>query len=372
MKSIPQLKINKLTVFLALGFTMILLMASCSKINHIETPSPTPEPTDPQLNPELITFGPYFAGKTVYEWVDESRDNRPVSITVFYPALLPKGDSHFYIEKDRDPDYKNAPYPAILSSTKVANQFAPYLVSQGFTWIGVNNIDTYMKLSQEIYQQPLDLLFALNKVAENPPAGLEGMINTDMVGAMGYSFDGNNTLTLNGARIDSSLYLSHCDDPENLPDWGAMSCFSCDPAYEWDTFTANAEKILTIDQDGIWQAITDERIKAFIPMATEGYWLFDFSSIDRPILMIAGSDDPLYAENALIFEDLNLQDKTFITILNEEHMMIYDPDIVAKLAHFATAFFGYYLQGNENSAHYFSKDYVSLFDELQWGIVNEK
>jgi hypothetical protein len=380
----------KVQRLLRFGLLLVFLLTSCSGLEETATPSPTPElthtisnlaeveipsatfePTHTQSKMELLEFGSYHTGKSTYELIDTSRNNRSVNITIFYPALSER-ETHMYVEKFGEPDFSSAPYPAILSSTKVANQFAPYLVSHGFTWIGVNDIDTYMKLNEEIYQQPLDLLFALNQVTENPPAGLEGMINTDVVGSIGYSFDGNNSLSLSGARINSSLYLSNCADLDNLPDWGAMSCFSCDAAQNWETFTSDAEKVITIDGDGIWQALTDQRIKAFMPLATEGIWLFDLSLIDRPILMIAGSEDPLYRENVLIFEDLPAKDKTFITFLNEDHMMIFDSDVVAQLAYFATAFFGYHLQGYENYQVYFSEDFISNLEGFVWGTMSQE
>ncbi len=389
MENMSRLIQNAASRFLVLAFLLLFMLTSCSEaletavptitlepiytvsiVEASETPTSIPEPTPNPSNQELLQFGPYYAGKSTFEFIDTSRDDRSVNITVFYPALTEREGSYMYIAKDAEPDFSAAPYPAILSSTKMANQLAPYLVSHGFTWIGVNGIDTYMKLNAEIYQQPLDLLFALDQVAENPPAGLEGLINTDVVGSIGYSFDGNNALTLSGARIDSSLYLSNCADPDNIPDWGDMSCFSCSVAQDWETFKADAEQVLTIDDDGIWQAITDQRIKAFMPLATEGYWLFDLSLIDQPILMIDSSEDSLYRENVLIFEDLPSEDKTFITILNEDHMMIYDPDIVAQLAYFATAFFGYHLQGYENYQEYLSEGTISNLEGIQWGVMN--
>lgn len=391
MENFSHLKIKAAVRLLGFGILLVFLLNSCSKVEEVRTltSSPetiltrinpeelevstlTPEPIETPVNMALLQFGPYFTGRSTLELVDESRNNRSVNITLFYPTSSEGRESQRYMVKDAEPDFSGAPYPAILSSTKVAWIFAPYLVSQGFTWIGVNDIDTYMKLSDEIYQQPLDLLFALNQTAENPPEFLAGMINTDVVGSIGYSFDGNNSLTLSGARIDSNLYLSYCSDTENIPDWGSMSCFSCDIAQNWDTFLSDAEKVITINEDGIWQALTDQRIKAFMPLATEGIWLFDLNLIDRPILMIVGLEDPLYQENTLIFRDLPAEEKDFITVLNKDHMMIYDSDIVAQIAYFATAFFGYHLQGYENYQAYFSEDFLSNFAGYQWGVMYEE
>ena len=55
--------------------------------------------------------------------------------------------------------------------------------------------------------QPQDILFALEQMASNPPGELEGLIDTEHVGAIGYSFDGYNALFLSGARFDPDHYL---------------------------------------------------------------------------------------------------------------------------------------------------------------------
>jgi hypothetical protein len=40
----------------------------------------------------------------------------------------------------------------------------------------------------------------------------------------------------------------------------------------------------------------------------------------------------------------------------------------ARMKHFATAFFGYYLQGHKDYLNYFSEDFVSKSDGLAWGV----
>jgi hypothetical protein len=49
-------------------------------------------------------------------------------------------------------------------------------------------------------------------------------------------------------------------------------------------------------------------------------------------------------------------------------MMVFDPEMVARMAHFAAAFFGYHLQGREDLAYYFSEDFVTQHDDLAWGV----
>ncbi len=55
-------------------------------------------------------------------------------------------------------------------------------------------------------------------------------------------------------------------------------------------------------------------------------------------------------ETVYIYEHLGTPDKSLISFVGEEHMMIYSDEAVAKMKHFAAAFFGYYLQGNEDYA----------------------
>jgi predicted dienelactone hydrolase len=323
----------------------------------------------------LTEPGPYYAGKLTLDFEDTSRDNRPVGITIWYPALLPEGSSgtKLQVGNNRDPDYSGAPYPLILSSAKVGSDFGPYLVTHGFAWAGVTRIDTYDQINEEMIDQPLDILFALDQVASSPPEGLEGIIDADHTGTIGYSFDGYNALALSGARIDPAYYLAQCPDPDPTTEaiLSYLSAFDCAPAGAWDEFVAHAGEAITASEDGLWQPMTDERIRAVMPMAGEGWWLFGergLAAVDRPTLIIVGGQDELYRENALIFEHLETADKALITFLNRTHMMIYDDEAVARIAHFAVAFFGYHLQGREDLAYYFSEDFVAQYDDLTWGV----
>ncbi len=47
--------------------------------------------------------------------------------------------------------------------------------------------------------------------------------------------------------------------------------------------------------------------------------------------------------------------------------MIFSPAQVARMAHFAVAFFAYHLQGRQDYKPYFSRDFVSKFQDLAWG-----
>jgi len=50
-------------------------------------------------------------------------------------------------------------------------------------------------------------------------------------------------------------------------------------------------------------------------------------------------------------------------------MMIFEPKMVARMAHFAAAFFGTHLQGRPELAEFYSQDFVAQHDDLAWGVV---
>jgi predicted dienelactone hydrolase len=332
-------------------------------VESIAEPAPFP----------LSEPGPYRVGVREFSTVDTSRDGREVDVRVWYPALWPEDITGKRVIPKADPDRSGAPYPLIVSSSKMGSDLAPYLVTHGFVWAGVTRIDTYARMNKQMIDQPLDILFALDQVAFHPPEELAGMIDADHAGAIGYSFDGYNALALSGARIDPAQYLAQCPNPD--PTTGAilssMSAFDCGPAGAWDDFVAHVGEAITASEDGLWQPMTDARIRAVMPLAGEGWWLFGergLAAVDRPTLMIVATRDELYPENVLIFEHLGTPDKALISFVGPDHMMVFNIEMRARMAHFAVAFFGYHLQGCEDLAWYFSEEFVGQHDDLAWGV----
>ncbi|MCK6582812.1 MAG: hypothetical protein L6Q49_06915 [Anaerolineales bacterium] len=353
---------KKLALILCL--TLVASMIACKPAVMEESQTTKPLP--------LSEPGPYDVGLRKYSFVDSARNERMVYLSFWYPAKRPFGSESGEVIRDAKPDLREAPYPLILSSTKMAKDLAPYLVSHGFTWVSVDWIDSYMAFYKGAIDQPLDILFALNQMGDNPPEGLEGLIDADNAGAIGYSFDGFNSLAMSGARIDPDYYLAQCPTPDAITEsvLGGLSAFSCTPAGKWDEFTAQLSESITASDDGLWQPLTDPRIRAVMPMAGEGWWLFGergLAAVNRPTLIIVSTEDELYRENILIFNHLGVADKSLISFIGQNHMMIYDEEMVARMAHFATAFFGYHLQGQEDLAQYFSEGFVSQYDDLAWG-----
>jgi predicted dienelactone hydrolase len=180
---------------------------------------------------------------------------------------------------------------------------------------------------------------------------------------------------MSGARIDPAHYLAQCEDSDATTEAAHLpTSFNCGPAHEWDQFTTLVGEDITASQDGLWQPMTDERIRAVMPLAGEGFWLFGergLASVDKPTLIIVAAEDTLYPENALIFEHLGTPDKALIRFKGKDHMMIFEREMVARMANFAVAFFGYFLQGREGYALYFSEEFVEGHADLGWGVISE-
>ena len=120
-----------------------------------------------------------------------------------------------------------------------------------------------------------------------------------------------------------------------------------------------------------YHRLVEELVASGAPLDGVGWLLFGdkgLASVDRPTLIIVGMLDGVYAENALIFDRLGTPDKTFISFVGLGHMMVYRDAIVARMAHFTVAFFGYHLQGRQELASYFSEDFVAQHEDLAWGV----
>jgi predicted dienelactone hydrolase len=376
----------KCSIFLALATLCVGMAVSCgaptSNLPAATKPQSTRKLVDIEVTQGPAAFalsepGPYRVGVREFSAEDASRDGRKVGVRVWYPAMWPEGATGKRVTPLADPDRSGAPYPLILSSAKAGASLAPYLVTHGFVWAGVTRIDTYAQMNEQMIDQPLDILFSLDHVASNPPQALAGMVDAEHAGAIGYSFDGYNALALSGARIDPAHYLAQCPNPDATTEaiLSSMSAFDCGPAGAWDDFAAHAGEAVTASEDGLWQPMTDVRIRAVMPLAGEGWWLFGekgLAAVDRPTLIIVATGDELYLENAQIFEHLSTPDKALISFVGPDHMMIYEPDMVARMAHFAAAFFGTHLQGRQDLARYFSEDFVAQHDDLIWGVYTSE
>lgn len=343
-----------------------------TKIMSQDTPTPIPA-----LFP-LSEPGPYFVGTRNYSVIDSSRGNREISFTVWYPALKSIDAEGRLIKIDAALDVSDAPYPMILTGLNSGNYiFRTHLASYGFVMVAINPPDIFPDLNFQVIDHPRDFLFVLDRITTMPLEEFEGFIDTERVGVGGYSWDGSISLALSGARINPEYYHSYCEQAatsEPISSWDGYFDYYCNLAKKWDEFSAHAGDETTNNDDGLWQPVTDDRILAVLPMAPDGAWLYGERGLgmaDRPVLLIAPTKDeytPYQVETAFIFEHLGSPQVSMVSFIGKDHMMFDYNKPRDQINHFATAFFGYYLQGKTEYRNYFSEEFVSQFDDLAWGL----
>lgn len=325
----------------------------------------------------LAETGPYGVGRIFTEYIDITREDRRVSLSVLYPILKSSDSEVTILQKDATPDRSGAPYPLILTGYNTGDVFSRYLPSHGYVMAIIIDSSPVYQYAHELIDYPRDIIFALDQLASVPPELLAGVIDTDHVGVMGYSWDGYGALSVSGARADPTYYIDTCSRPlENLgyPQW--WNDYACSLVEDWETFVANAGPTITYSKDGLWQPITDERIRAVAPMGPEGALFFGprgLAAVDRPTLIIAGTEDDMNVygpEEAYIFEHLGTPDGIMISFVGQGHMMVLSQEPFLRMRHFVTAFFGFYLKDEEVYAEYFSREFVEQFDDLAWGVFS--
>jgi predicted dienelactone hydrolase len=254
------------------------------------------------------------------------------------------------------------------------------LASHGFVMVSISIPDhnDFFNWDVNMISWPMDFLVTLDQLSLNPLPELQQVYDVVRVGVTGYSYGGDISLALSGARFDPQDYLDWCQDAPLIEvDYGAEWYLenACGPSKKWGEMEAFAGADYTTSTDGLWQPLTDPRIVAVMPMAPSGAWLFGergLAAADKPVLLIANTKDefsPYSVETAFIYENLGGPEVSLITFVDRTHMMVFDANEVLRIKHFMVAFFGYYLQGKEEYRQYFSEEFVSQFNDLAWGIV---
>ncbi len=240
----------------------------------------SPGPSDPQVEYfPLAERGSFWVGHRSYILVDNSRSGREIRITIWYPAEKNYNSSGQPISLDAIPDLGSAPYPLILVGGNSGDLlFKSHLASTGFVMVIVHspNFKYEDPWGPIVIDGPRDFLFTLDQLAASPPEDLVNLIDTNQVGVAGYSWDGFFTLALSGVRIDPDFYLSQCASaPGMVPALSpSMQDYYCGLANNWDEFVAHAGEEITVSDDRLWQPVTDQRIRAVMPMAPDGAWLY--------------------------------------------------------------------------------------------------
>ena len=386
----------------------ILILATAlvaAQQNRIDTVTPSA--------PELAAYGALPIGVRTIQLIDKGRPDilnikeggpvvrydRPLTLEVWYPAALaagqkPGGD---YRVITRDPavmatlsgkavreaaplvrEANPSGFPlVIISHGYPGNRFlmshmGENLASKGFVCVSIDHKDsTYddqKSFASTLYNRPFDQLFVLNEINRLSKRGsgsfLSGIVDATRTGIIGYSMGGYGVVNvIGGGYSAASAALATAPPNKMLTERGAAS-----PDY---------------------QKARDPRIKAAIAVAPwgmqGGFWDLDgLKGIRTPVMFVAGSVDDVagYEKGTrAIYQGAVNADRYLLTFLNANHNaaapipapaetyayseaqrsypFAHYADAVWDTArmnnifdHFATAFFGVYLQSDRDKQPY--------------------
>jgi predicted dienelactone hydrolase len=361
--------------------------------------------------PELAAFGPLDIGVRTLQVVDKNRPDilntkegaptarydRPLTLEVWYPAALAAGQKPGgeYRVITRDPAVmatlygkavrdamprvrQGSAYPlVIISHGYPGNRFlmshiGENLASKGFVCVAIDHKDsTYddqKSFGSTLYNRPFDQLFVLNEIDRLSKAGsgnfLAGLVDASRTGIIGYSMGGYGVVNvIGGGYSAASAAFSNAPPNKLLTERGAAN-----PDY---------------------QKARDPRIKAAIAIGPwgmqGGFWdLEGLKGIRTPVLFVAGSADDVsgYEKGTrAIYEGAVNADRYLLTFHNANHNaaapipapvetyayseaqrgypFTHYADSVWDTArmnnifnHFATAFFGVHLLGDQEKQSY--------------------
>jgi predicted dienelactone hydrolase len=374
--------------------------------------------------PELAARGEYGVGVRTFVWTnpnqvdmlkfvagsDVPRYDRPLMIEIWYPAVIP-ADTEMLVDyeetlgyygrrelipftfkgralRDAEPDTSGAAYPLIIvshgypGSRYMMTYLTENLASKGYVVVSIAHTDSVFNdvaaFTSTLLNRSLDDLFILNEMARMGAADsgsfLAGLVDADNTGLVGYSMGGYGALNAAGAG------------------------YSARGVATFEQFSGGSTALqVRADGDPDYLASQDDRIKAVFTFApwgmTLGLWDAEgLADLTVPTMFVVGSEDDVAGYETgvrAIYEGVVNADRYLLTYLEARHNTAPNPppnqafggaisfDDYMRYAepawseyrinninqHFATAFFGTYLKGQDFAA------YLDLIPVASDGVV---
>lgn len=383
-----------------------------------------PEPVG--LRPDAPTYalhGPYWVGTQEFLIEDSTNPERPLLLTVWYPAsnpdglpeesflpldyfpIIPEGNSiRVAAITNALPDQQAAPYPlAIYSHGNFGSRLysvylQAHLASYGFVVLSADHPNDTMTEWGAPIENPLESFFIRSQdimriiaYADELTAeggGLAGLIDTEHIAVMGVSFGGYTAWRAGGARLDYTYFKEWCESI-------AVQDPAADPFDDCGMFLSNESELAAsaglpeMPEDGLFPAEFDPRVDAVVDMNGVSGYLFGergLQEVQVPVLIIGSSADTTvnYQNNELLAFQNFTGTKALVTFENAEHSVVQDGCAVRPIwielgvtmfctdpvwdmdrahdlvNHFTTAFLLDELKGDEVAAAALAPDAVSF------------
>lgn len=311
-----------------IGLLLIaLILSACQPVQPIvETRHQSPPaeeatvatPDSPRFDaPPYALRGPYAVGLRSFVVTSAKEGERPLTVSVWYPALnptkleetttysmsFPAGEFPLFTLAgsalvDAAPAVVDAPFPLVVYShgaylfRQSAAYLTEHLASQGIVVIAPDHEDNWgnlggSTLASEI-SRSADLRRTLDFAEElTAPGGpLAGLIDMEHVAAAGYSFGSYIALQLGGARLNLDEFFAWCKE-EGEPHG---DCAYSDSVDELARLAGLQEPSI-----GLWPDWSDERVDAVVMLGATVH-LLGFSgtqNVQAPTLALIGTRDEL-------------------------------------------------------------------------------
>jgi predicted dienelactone hydrolase len=316
--------------------------------------------------PPYAVHGPYWVGTR--EFVIEPESDRPLPLTVWYPALNPEGKpeeisyvyENFITIKgfteqghailDAAPDTAAAPYPlVIISHGHVWYRYAfaylaEHLASYGFVVVAADHTGNTLAYGSDpklmgsnmegwaeslvtaaVYR-PADIQREID-YATNPTGDghdLAGMIDLKQIAVVGQSYGGYTALVSAGAQVNLSLKREWCN--ANIGNQAVsanlgytMLCQIIIPSEA----QMLALRGLTLKPGELWPPFDVTGVDAIVPIAPPWFFAPDsFEQVTVPALVIVGTKDYfalVYEDAVMTYENLPSDHKGLVVLENASH-----------------------------------------------------
>jgi predicted dienelactone hydrolase len=331
----------------------------------------------------LATRGSHHVGVQTLELTDSSRD-RTLKVEVWYPtdendeatfydAMLGPTPTQLPGQAKRDAAPTTEKFPLIVVShgqpgTRYQLAYlGEHLASRGFVVANIEHTNsTYQDTTDQDYltsliYRPEDILFVIDEL----PKVISNADNNN-VGLIGYSYGGYSVVNAAGVPVDSEAFATYCQMTNNEAPCFALNSFG------------------GLEQARGSSIQPDPRIKAIFVMAPYGEAWFgekSLATLNVPFFVAAGDKDDVAVydrEGLEYFRTAGSEHKYLLTLEGAQHNPyaecpeavrgiencfdpVWEPDQAHDLIkHFASAFFGEFLQGNSEAGQYLKSDLPGL------------
>lgn len=273
--------------YLSLFFILIFLISSCQN-----------KKPDQKL---IGTVTREFTDSTRSNWLDTGP--RPLRVIIWYPSEgggtkeISKDNGSFILLRNGKLSSQSSKYPLILlshgSGQKASQMFwlGSYLSMHGYITISINHNGTaeeeMRKGSQTLsdfcfWERPKDLSSVLNFILKD--SFFIGKIDTQKIGAAGFSLGGATVIMSAGARLNlDTLKKNSPPPPQKI-------------ANEIERFIklSKTNRIIKISVENSGNSFKDKRIKAVFALAPAvggGFSKEGLAGINIPVMIAAGDKD---------------------------------------------------------------------------------